>query len=663
MTRRAGGRFLLSTFLVTASCSGGGITKNLVPSSSTAPGTGSSVSLPAVGGGAKKAWTVFVYMAADNNLESASLLDFAEMQKGVNDNTNLVVLYDRAKKGSGEGGYSSEPTPGVGDFTGARLLHVTSTSVEDLGLRGDVTMTDPNVLAQVGTKVFSTYPADHTALIMWDHAAGWHGFASDDSGGGSMSPDQISTALGEITKGAGLDKLSIVGFDSCLMGQFEVASALAPHTDLMLGSEEVMPGHGYDYSVLGDATSGSPENFGSAFLGGYTRQARASGTDATITDSMFDLTKVGEMTDALGGLTAALRSDPAGAVEFLKSVDQSLAFGYVPQENLNFNFRDLGQITSRLAAGSSALAAPAAKVDKAVSDLVIQHVEGSGFAGARGLSVYAPLGIKEFDSRFVDLSTASAWSGVMNAAYGAGADAVSGQTSAFTDKPQASFADGQFTIAAQLDPAFAQNLTNITIFYGAFVPAQAGYPDLCLVLGRADGKLADAANGIVGGKVELLQLGITSNGSKPLLGVFAAVPNDAGQLVLAVPVVYIVPGGTADKGQSGYLLLALDQNLKIVQRSLLLVSDNGTMAQVDPDPKATLQTIVMQYGADGSQVPIPSETYTDPPSLPADLASFDFIAKPVAPGDGSVLSQNLAIGVQVTDAGGTTQFVFSQFVG
>jgi hypothetical protein len=148
-----------------------------------------------------------------------------------------------------------------------------------------------------------------------------------------------------------------------------------------------------------------------------------------------------------------------------------------------------------------------------------------------------------------------------------------------------------------------------------------------------------------------------------LLGVFAAVPNDAGRLVLAVPIVYIVPGGTAAKGQSGYLLLALDQSLNIVQRSLLLVSDNGTMAQVDPDPKATLQTIVMQYGADGSQVPIPSETYTDPPSLPADLASFNFIAKPVAPGDGSVLSKNLAIGVQVTDAGGTTQFSFSQFAG
>jgi hypothetical protein len=146
--------------------------------------------------------------------------------------------------------------------------------------------------------------------------------------------------------------------------------------------------------------------------------------------------------------------------------------------------------------------------------------------------------------------------------------------------------------------------------------------------------------------------------------VFAPIPNpETGNVLLAVPVTYIAPGGTVDTGQRGYLVLALDADGAVAQRSLMLRQENGTLGQVDPDPAGTLQTIVQQLGADGSRVPVPSEMYTDPPSLPADLAALDIIVKPVAPGDGSTLAQNLAIGIETTDAGGSTQFAFSQFVG
>ena len=45
----------------------------------------------------KKQWTIMVYMAADNNLESAAVEDFNEMEasKYDRDKMNVIVLFDR----------------------------------------------------------------------------------------------------------------------------------------------------------------------------------------------------------------------------------------------------------------------------------------------------------------------------------------------------------------------------------------------------------------------------------------------------------------------------------------------------------------------------------------------------------------------------------------
>lgn len=637
---------------------GGGKTLLTEPAPTTTAVEASTTTLPIDDPAASKPWTVFVYMAADNNLEQAAVIDIAEMQAGVTDDMNLVVLVDRSPE------FSTDPIEGIGDFTGARLLHITPTGIVDLGLRGDAALTDPAVLVQMGTKVFTEFPAEHTAMVFWDHAAGWHGFASDDQSGGSMDPDEIGSALQQVLAAAGLPSFSIVAFDTCLMGQYEVAEAVAPATDLMLASEESVPAHGLDYASLGDAVSGDGANFGSVMIGGYTRQARDYGQDASITMSLLDLTSLGGLRSAIDGLAQAVASAPAAGVEFLKAVDGSMQFGFIPADDVNFNYRDLGQLATRLK-GSATLGTAAAAVDAAVSKTVIMHVEGSGYAGARGISVYAPLSIESFDTRYNDLSTTTAWSAVLDAAYNGGADSVVGQDTSFLTPATAVFEDGMFSIGAQVDPAAVANITSVGIFYGAYVPAGDGFPELCLILGQMPGQVLDAATGVVGGQIPLIQLGLSGDGGgSGLLGVFAPVPSDDGSvLLLSVPMLYIPPGGTVDTAASGYLVLAVDDSGAVVQRRLVLQQDNGTLGEVTPDPAGTLQTVVQQLGADGSLVPVPSEVYTTPGSLPADLANIDIIAIGRAPGDGSPLGSALAVGVVTVDAGGTTQFTFTQYTG
>ena len=53
------------------------------------------------------------------------------------------------------------------------------------------------------------------------------------------------------------NRLEWLAFDACLMASLEVAALMAPYARFMVASEEVLPGKGFDYGFLGDASRGS----------------------------------------------------------------------------------------------------------------------------------------------------------------------------------------------------------------------------------------------------------------------------------------------------------------------------------------------------------------------------------------------------------------------
>ena len=71
-------------------------------------------------------WTLMVYMAADNNLESQFPSDIEEMKNGFIDGqgVQLIVLIDRVK------GYSADDTAFGADFSGIRLYRIGYGSAE-----------------------------------------------------------------------------------------------------------------------------------------------------------------------------------------------------------------------------------------------------------------------------------------------------------------------------------------------------------------------------------------------------------------------------------------------------------------------------------------------------------------------------------------------------
>jgi len=244
-------------------------------------------------------------MIADNNLDPFSVLDIKEMAKvGSGDSVEVLIEIDRISQGQEHG----DPLPGVGDFTDARRLRVVKGQVEELEILGEKDLSQPSELAKFISWGIGRAPADHVALVLWDHGGAETGYGVDEtSGGPPMSISGIATALKD---GLGGKKLDILGFDACLMGQIEVAHALAPYARYFVASEESEPGPGWEWSAVVSMASTRPTpealaaSIPSSYVAGINAQAPKAADALTL--AAIDLDKIGAVWDAQQALGQAV---------------------------------------------------------------------------------------------------------------------------------------------------------------------------------------------------------------------------------------------------------------------------------------------------------------------------------------------------------------------
>ena len=202
-------------------------------------------------------WTILVYMDGDNNLEPAVIDDINEMESvsGLS-NVNIVIQVDRIN------GYDSSN----GDWTGARrykIVHdtnpntISSTLLSNLG---EVNMGDPSVLKSFMEWGLTNYPANHYALVLWDHGGGVEGVAWDDTNNNDhLTVDELSSTFEQVANDFGNQvSFDIIGFDACLMSTVEVVSQIKDYAKYIVASEEVEPGDGWPYDRILNMLSKSP---------------------------------------------------------------------------------------------------------------------------------------------------------------------------------------------------------------------------------------------------------------------------------------------------------------------------------------------------------------------------------------------------------------------
>lgn len=97
-----------------------------------------------------------------------------------------------------------------------------------------------------------------STLIIWNHGGGYSGI-------GPNSATQNSLTLDEINSGLSGSEFDIIAFDACLMGSLEVASSVYTYADYLVGSEELVPGTGYNYAEFAYALSNNPSMSAESF--------------------------------------------------------------------------------------------------------------------------------------------------------------------------------------------------------------------------------------------------------------------------------------------------------------------------------------------------------------------------------------------------------------
>jgi len=193
-----------------------------------------------------KAWTVMVYMDGDNNLEGAAIDDFLEMARVHNSDVNVVVQFDRVE------GYDA----GYGDWkTTERFIMwegITPEPQYALSDLGEKNMGAPGTLESFIDWARDKYPAEHYALILWDHGGGWKGGVCNDDHpndpnarrGDFLDMSELRQALGSTAP------FDVIGMDACLMGELEVAYEIKDYADFFVASAERIPGYGWDYASI-----------------------------------------------------------------------------------------------------------------------------------------------------------------------------------------------------------------------------------------------------------------------------------------------------------------------------------------------------------------------------------------------------------------------------
>jgi hypothetical protein len=235
----------------------------------------------------KKAWTILVYLAADNDLNKYAQPNIAQMmQAGSNDDRNIIVYLAETKQGKKYG----------------KLLKVYNNELVELGHDDNADSGSRAVCLSACRKAFAEHPAEHNALVFWNHGSGclnmpfadlFKGIAYDQPLDTYLTDKDVLAILQELSQTvfAG-NKLDLIGFDACLMAGIELQTSFAPYVDYYVASEELEDGPGWNYTnaLSGITSASTPQEVAQGLVSAYA-QTYAPQTER-YTLSAVDLSKI-----------------------------------------------------------------------------------------------------------------------------------------------------------------------------------------------------------------------------------------------------------------------------------------------------------------------------------------------------------------------------------
>ena len=335
-------------------------------------------------------WTVFVYICG-SNLESESACASDNMQQmidsGAGSNMRFVV------ETGGASYWYNDADPDELD----RFL-IANGACKLVDRQPLASMGETETLADFLRWGLAEYPAEHVGLILWDHGSGSiNGVCFDElDDDESLYLKDIEKALDSV-RGLLPNGFDFIGFDACLMSTLETAAVLAPYAKYMVASQELIPGIGWDYDVMGlyleQVPSADGAEAGKVICDSYFENCASYELEDNITLSVIDLDKIGALRVAFDAFAKDLYSAVEADVNYApvaRAIAAAENFGSNNRSEGYTNMVDLGGL---IAAGE-AMSSHAAEARAALDNAISYQVRGPVHDHASGLSVYYPLEVQ-----------------------------------------------------------------------------------------------------------------------------------------------------------------------------------------------------------------------------------------------------------------------------
>lgn len=386
--------------------------------------------------------TFLVFMSANNDLYPFAIHNLKQMmQVGSNENINIVVELS---------------TPGRNNPT-QRIYIKKNEALLLSPLAGETPQKHDSGSAQTLINfvqwAVQDFPAEHYALIFWDHATGaldpgpfrsintndlyfmnpesnkleidrGIGFISvlmqeltnknkkavcfDDTFHTYISNPEIMFALKEIHHNVLKKPLDLVGFDACLMSMIEITSLAKEYVKFMAASQELEYGNGWNYEKIlkpFESQALSPQNLCKRIVTAYGEEYMPIAND--FTQSGMDLSLSQSLEDNLDTLAILLtrlftEHNPKNLKNLLKlckSPQYCTCMDETSYVDIGHLYKNLlkylphTQCTHNVNAGKSLLLAIYETLNEGLdilSRFVIQNIAGEGLKNAHGLSIYFP---------------------------------------------------------------------------------------------------------------------------------------------------------------------------------------------------------------------------------------------------------------------------------
>ena len=257
----------------------------------------------------KAEWTVMLYMCGAD-LESQNHFATADLKEILSvgnqpDDVNFIIETGGASSWQSGLGIQANKL-GRWEVRNKQLNNVSQLTYASMGLT--------STLQSFFEWGLTEYPANKTALILWNHGGALDGVCFDEKkGDDSLLASEVEAAVSGARSKLGItEKFEWIGYDACLMQVQDIAEINSKYFNYMVAAEESEAGEGWEYSTWVDdlyakkATKTILQAVCDGFVTSFDKQYPGYDNDQTL--SFLDLSYMAQYKTAFESFASSLSS-------------------------------------------------------------------------------------------------------------------------------------------------------------------------------------------------------------------------------------------------------------------------------------------------------------------------------------------------------------------